>query len=482
MLLDPLPVRGVVLDATVRELGARGCAGQVALLGGTPLRLVRLSDAASAALTTRDWSSPTGHALAERLIDAGLAHPRPDPRAPDSPSAREVTVVVPVRDRAAGLRRLLAALDPALPVVVVDDGSRIPVEAATIRHEHPRGPAAARNAGLARVGTPFVAFLDSDAVPEPGWLDRLLPHLQDARVALVAPRVVALPETQVRTVLGSYEQARSPLDLGPREAGVVPGGRVAYVPAAAMLGRRDALGAGFVPQLRFGEDVDLVWRLVRTGWRVRYEPAARVGHAHRESLRAWMHQRYGYGLSAAPLERAHPGQVPPLRLSPWTAAVWGLAGTLRSGGLLGAAGVTGVAAVRLARRLPLEQRGRLAVRLVVRGCLGSAGPLATALVRPWWPVTVPLLLRSRRGRLLLAAAVIGPALADRTAAARTSRIPDPVRWTALHLLDDLSYSTGVWVGCSRERHLGALLPRAGGTSQHVMPGRPWAGRAKDCNT
>ena len=55
--------------------------------------------------------------------------------------------------------------------------------------------------------------------------------------------------------------------------------RVAYVPTAALLVRRAALGDGFDESLRNGEDVDLVWRLIEAGWRVRYEPAVQVGTA-----------------------------------------------------------------------------------------------------------------------------------------------------------------------------------------------------------
>jgi hypothetical protein len=83
-----------------------------ALLGGSPLRLMRLSARARELLAgdrvvVRDATTAT---LAGRLLDAGLA-------APDLPSARPdgVTVVIPVKDRAASLDRLLAALcaDPA---------------------------------------------------------------------------------------------------------------------------------------------------------------------------------------------------------------------------------------------------------------------------------------------------------------------------------------------------------------------------------
>src|SRR4051812_1163898 len=219
------------------------------LLGGSPLRLVRLSARArdllrSDRLVVRDETSAE---LAARLLDAGLAHP-------DLPvsSPHDVTVVIPVKDRAAELARLLAALraDPAtreLPVIVVDDGSARPVQAdgvRVIRHETARGPAAARNTGLGVATTATVAFLDSDCVPRPGWLPFLLPHLADPALAAVAPRIVPLREGP-STWLTAYEAAASALDMGEHPAAVRPMSAVSYVPSAALVVRRTALGAGF---------------------------------------------------------------------------------------------------------------------------------------------------------------------------------------------------------------------------------------------
>lgn len=184
----------VRLDPRVRRRD-----GGTTLLGGAPLRLLRLAPRARALLAgdrlvVRDAATA---GLAARLLDAGLAHPDLAPSA----DAADVTVVIPVKDRPVELARLLAALraDPStagLPVVVVDDGSASPVQtegALVVRHASARGPAAARNAGLRAARTPLVAFLDSDCVPRAGWLARLLPHLADPRLALVAPRIVALP-------------------------------------------------------------------------------------------------------------------------------------------------------------------------------------------------------------------------------------------------------------------------------------------------
>ena len=74
-----------------------------------------------------------------------------------------------------------------------------------------------------------------------------------------------------------------------------------------------------------GEDVDFVRRLGTLGWHVRYEPAATVPHQHRVRLGSWFTRRMEYGTSAAPLELRHPGTLPAVAMSGWTAAAWAAA-------------------------------------------------------------------------------------------------------------------------------------------------------------
>ena len=64
-----------------------------------------------------------------------------------------------------------------------------------------------------------------------------------------------------------------------------------------------------------GEDVDLCWRLVEAGARLRYEPIALVGHEHRTRLRDWLSRKAFYGTSAAPLSARHPDKTAPMVIS-----------------------------------------------------------------------------------------------------------------------------------------------------------------------
>ncbi|GAB3355660.1 mycofactocin biosynthesis glycosyltransferase MftF [Modestobacter lapidis] len=446
--------------------------GGAALLGGSPLRMLRLAPAARPLLAgdrlvVTDARTAT---LAGRLLDAGLAHP-------DGPQAGAVavTVVVPVKDRTAGLARLLGALraDPGTagcPVVVVDDGSADPTAVAAVvaefgaglvRHEEARGPAAARNAGLRAVRTPAVAFLDSDCVPSTGWLPRLAGHLADPRLALVAPRIAGVPVDRPGWV-SRYEEVASALDMGPHPAAVTPRSAVSYVPSAALVGRCSALGAGFDESMQVAEDVDLVWRLVGAGWRVRYEPAAEVAHEHRGEPGEWLGRRAFYGTGAALLAARHGSAVAPIVISPWSAAAWALALTGRPAGLAAAVGVLGVATARLARRLGRPGQpppAGLSAGLVLRGTAASGRTLARAGTRHHWPLTVGACLVSRRARRLTAAVAVLDALLGWWPQRRAIGL---LAFTAGRRLEDLGYGAGLWSGALRARDVRALLPAGPG--------------------
>jgi mycofactocin system glycosyltransferase len=446
------------------ERRARALDDGAVLLGGAPPRMLHLSPAAAARLVEGRLTvtDPISAALARRLLDAGIAHPVAEP-ADAVPPPSDVTVVIPVKDRTDGLARLLTALgdEGCLRVTVVDDGSADPdavravarrTGADVLRHPSPLGPAAARNAGLAAANTPLVAFLDSDVVPEPGWLAPLLARLADPAVGLVAPRIVALPP--VTGWLGRYEAVRSSLDLGPDPALIVPRSRVAYVPSAAMLVRRAAVGAGFDVGMHVAEDVDLVLRLHAAGWRLRYEPAARVAHDHRTTLRAWWLRKAFYGTGAAPLALRYRGAVPPMVLSPWAAAMSAL---LLFGRPLAALAVSAVAAHRLAAKLGRLRHPRTtAARLIALGAVGAAAQTADAVTRHYWPIAALAALMSRRARRTVAAIAIGGAVVDWLRAGPER--PALPAFALARRLDDLAYGAGLWWGAATHRTLEPLRP------------------------
>jgi mycofactocin system glycosyltransferase len=318
-------------------------------------------------------------------------------------------------------------------VLVVDDASTDARAVARVVARHGGtllrrvenyGPGPARNIALARVTRELVAFVDSDCVPPAGWIDSLAAHFADPLVAAVAPRIFARPDD---SSAGRYAAARSCLDLGDEPARVLPGSRVGYVPTAALVVRAGALAqvGGFDPALRYGEDVDLVWRLHAAGWRVRYDPSVVVEHAEPRTWRALLARRYRYGTSAAPLAQRHPQAMAPLVLPRW-------------------GGLTIPAALRQAG-VPARHIPRIAAGAVAQTWLG-VGRYVTRFAAPALPALGPAAVP-----LLLADPI--------TTVVRCRPRLDPLRFLAGHLADDIAYGAGVWAGCLRHRTSTPLRPR-----------------------
>ena len=296
------------------------------LVGGSPLRAVRLSARARALVEGGEIrvAGAASGTLAERLLDANLAVPVL--RARDRARVSELTVIIPVRDRIMQLNGTLSGLAP-VSVIVVDDASRDRAGIAKVAREHGAevvrlesnaGPAAARNAGLARVRTPYVAFVDSDVRVSAATLLGLTAHFADARVALVAPHVRARAVNARPRWFERYEESSPALGLGGRACVVRPGAAVGWLPSACLVGRTERIMAagGFDDRMRVGEDVDLVWRLAAAGERVRYDPGFEARHDARPTLRAWAGRKFSYGTGAAPLAQRHQDAVVTAVLSP----------------------------------------------------------------------------------------------------------------------------------------------------------------------
>jgi len=199
---------------------------------------------------------------------------RPEPR---------VTIVVATKDRWGDLRQSLPRHRPH-PVVLVDNGSQDGTpervaeafpEVEVVRLGSNAG-AAARNEGVRRARTPYVAFADDDSWWEPGALDRAADVLDaDGRLALVAARVLVGESGRLDPVCAQMEVSalgtHTP-DPGPRVLGFIACGAVV---------RRAAFLAvdGFDPVVFFaGEEERVALDLADAGWSLCYVPEVVARH------------------------------------------------------------------------------------------------------------------------------------------------------------------------------------------------------------
>ncbi|WP_210748790.1 HAD-IIIA family hydrolase [Actinomadura latina] len=183
------------------------------------------------------------------------------------------TVVIPTVGRES-LRVTLHALlagpdgDPGPgphEIIVVDDrpapGAPLPLPATAgpeirVIRSGGRGPAAARNAGWRAAATEWVAFLDDDVEPEPGWPARLAADLAD-----LPPSVGG---SQGRVTVPAPD-GRAPTDWERNTAGLAGADWI----TADMAYRRGVLAelGGFDERFRraYREDADLALRALNAG-------------------------------------------------------------------------------------------------------------------------------------------------------------------------------------------------------------------------
>jgi GT2 family glycosyltransferase len=199
-----------------------------------------------------------------------------------SPTQGDVTVVVASQNRRADLLATLPRHEA--PVVLVDNASTDgTVEA--VRATHPQVTvlpldqnhgAHGRTLGVARAGTPFVAFADDDSWWAPGDLARAVELMRaHPRLAVLNARILVGPEERLDPVC--REMADSPLGTPPD----LPGPALLGFVACGALVRTEAFEAvgGFDDVVRFpGEEERLALDLATAGWGLAYVDSVTVHH------------------------------------------------------------------------------------------------------------------------------------------------------------------------------------------------------------
>jgi GT2 family glycosyltransferase len=200
---------------------------------------------------------------------------------------KRVTAVMITHNRREEMLRSLdklSSLPEAVPIILVDNGSTDDSAAAVAqRFEHVAVVrsdvnlgAAARNLGVARANTPYVALTDDDTWWSEGSLRRAAELLDlYSHVAVVTARLLNGPEEREDPICEVLQ--RSPI----LASGPVPGQPILGFLAGASVVRRDAfLDAGGFDRRFFigGEEELLALELAVRGWALCYVPELIVHH------------------------------------------------------------------------------------------------------------------------------------------------------------------------------------------------------------
>ena len=276
----------------------------------TPAALTRIADT--------HFASAVLEARVGEVLPASLPGASPKP---------SLSIVICTKDRAKRLTRLLATLrgmepDPtfrSVEIVVVDNGS---ADSATrdavagfdgVRyvHEARTGLNFARNAALAAATGELIAYLDDDVVVDRWWLCGLAEAWRSRPDAggfsgLVLPFRLDTEAQRLFEARGGFgrgfrriEHRRECYDnpLFPTGAGSVGAGcNMAFdrLLLITLGGFDEALDTG--APLPGGGDLDIFYRVLRSGRPMVYEPRYAVFHEHRETIPQLRRQYWSWGL------------------------------------------------------------------------------------------------------------------------------------------------------------------------------------------
>lgn len=189
----------------------------------------------------------------------------------DWPSDRLEIIVVDNDSRDGSVERIRAGAPQA---VLVESGANL-------------GFAGGCNLGVSRSHGEFVAFLNSDARPDPGWVREAIAAFgQSDDVGAVASRVLDWNGERVDFIdagLAWFGKGYKPY-VGERASGLGETAHdVLFGTGSAMFVRAAVyreLGGFDEDFFMFYEDVDFGWRLNLRGWRFRYQPESLAYHRH----------------------------------------------------------------------------------------------------------------------------------------------------------------------------------------------------------
>ena len=247
----------------------------------------------------------------QRFLEEGSDHAEPAPQA-------TATIAVCTRDHPEDLQRCLDALmrlpDDGQEILVVDScpstGATRELVSRYARARYtlePRpGLNVARNRALREARHDVVAFTDDDAAPDAEWLQAVMRAFDDPSVVCVTGLVMPLEletraqewfEHNISHSRGFWRAEYDGASLPPLQADELGVGANMALRRNMLEGIGpfdEALDAG--TPTGSGGDTDMFARILASGGRLAYEPAAVVWHRHRPSWRQLRRLMFNYGV------------------------------------------------------------------------------------------------------------------------------------------------------------------------------------------
>jgi glycosyltransferase involved in cell wall biosynthesis len=222
------------------------------------------------------------------------------------------SIVIPTFNRPDCLRICLHAIahlnypKEQFEVIVVDDGSPHPLDAVVesfntsfaikLLRQSNKGPAAARNTGIAAARGIMIAFVDDDCEPDENWLQVLAAQHATALDCLIGGRMINRLSNNLYSTASQLitDVVYRHYNADPNNARFVASNNMA-LPTDSL---REIGGFDEAFLMAAAEDRELCERWRSLGKRIVYSPDMIVYHSHHLTLTSYLRQHFNYGRGA----------------------------------------------------------------------------------------------------------------------------------------------------------------------------------------
>jgi len=236
----------------------------------------------------------------------------------DKNQGYHVSIVIPAYNAEEHIGDVLDAIlqqriDPC-EVIVVNDGSsdrtleiveeyRKKCKTLRLITQKNGGPVSATNRGIQNSSGDIICLIDSDAIIETNWIEKMIKEFDDPEVKAVAGAILTFNKNNIWSKIMGY-------DLEYRYW-AIKSKYVNHVSTCATVYRRKVFeNVGlFDANLKYGYDNDMAYRIRKAGYKIVIRRDAKVWHCWRETLREYLKQQFNTAYGRLQVIKKHPDRV-----------------------------------------------------------------------------------------------------------------------------------------------------------------------------
>ena len=228
----------------------------------------------------------------------------------------DISIIIPVFNAGDKIYRCIDAIKKqktkrSFEIILVDDGStddaiqQIQDDNVRIFHQSNQGPAAARNLGVEKSKGEIILFTDADCEPQEDWIEEMVRPLEDSSISGVKGAYL----TRQKKIVARFVQ----LEYESKYEKMKKDRYIDFIDTySAGFKKRDFICVGGY-DTRFPtacvEDQEFSFRMWEKGYRMVFNPDAKVYHTHSDNIFNYMKKKFRIGFWKALVLKTHPQKI-----------------------------------------------------------------------------------------------------------------------------------------------------------------------------